>query len=473
MVITRLPLVLATLLGPVATALGQGNEELLFTTLGPEQTRSLVPPVSLQLIEPQDAMIVRPQTGPHTARKHTPHDCFVTMAGDEDNDGVYWESVLGNKIDALYMTVQASFPNNNPRHMYFSPEVRIDPAVSGVPIRPGDVARIRPLGQFAFFLTEDQIRLAFGITTVFPVNVDAVAVDLQNRVVYLSLEDDVRVWVVDPTGVLNAVTAKDGAILAIPVQSLFTEPVSGVVANSGQIVATESEVSAMVANSLMRDSSGGNPTTIEDLDGLDMDPLGGNFFSATGPHPNLLFCGETLTGGAILSTGLSGATPGRIAQINGVAMANQGPPTTGFAVGLRETAGTIGPDSLNGLQRLPFACEFVTETPSPVLAGGQGVLRVDIGGADPAGLTVLLVGFAPPLPPAAAVAMTPFPNSCFPEYIPYVANFFVAINADGFGSWSLPLTYGNLTVGIVAQAVTLRGAVGITLSTPLTIQLLP
>jgi len=473
MVFSRLPLVVATLLGPVVPVLGQGHEELLFTTLRPEQTRSLAPPISLQQIEPQDVMVVQPQIGPHTARKHTPHDCLLTMVGDEDNDGLYWETVLGRKNDALLLITEAQFPNNQ-RRLFFSPQVRIGPAVSGVPIRPGDVARIRPLGQFSFFLTENQIRLAFGISAAFPVNVDAVTADLQNKIVYLSLEHNVRVWVMDPSGLPTAVTAKDGAILAIPVQSLFTEPVTGVFAYSGYIVATEAEVSAMVGNSQVRDNSGAHPTTIKDLDGLDMDPLGGSFFSATGQHPNLLFSGQTLTGGAVLSTGISGGVQGRIAQINGVAMANQDAPPSGFAVGLRNSA-AIGPGSLNGLQRLPAVCDFVLETSNPVLTGGQGALKIDISGFDPGRITLMMVGFAPPLPPAAAVPMIPFFNPCFPERIHYVWRHIVQEvpwNGDSFASWSRTLSYSNMTPDIVVQAVVLKEN-DTRFSTPLTIQLLP
>ena len=56
---------------------------------------------------------------------------------------------------------------------------------------------------------------------------------------------------------------------------------------------------------------------------------------ASGVNPNLIFSGETLTGGGVLSTS------GSVAIVNGTPLANVGIATDGYWVGLRDTA--VGP----------------------------------------------------------------------------------------------------------------------------------
>jgi hypothetical protein len=280
------------------STLAAQQESLLFTTLQRELTQSNAPPMSLQHVYPQDVMTVTPRTALPSAEKFAPHDAWLTLAGDEDGDARYWETDLSAKIDAICVRRASTAHGPSPRELYFSPAIQIDGCVSlSGPLRPGDMARIAPDGQFVFFLREEQIKLAFGMLATERVNIDAFALDRTNRRVYFSLEDDHRVTIMNAAG-LYTTTVEDGSILAIP-YALEAEPIQGVVANSGLIVAREAEVDAMVIHSLVRDANGLQPVRIVDLDGLELDPQGGWFSTQTGRWPNLLFCGETLTLGGL------------------------------------------------------------------------------------------------------------------------------------------------------------------------------
>ena len=84
----------------------------------------------------------------------------------------------------------------------------------------------------------------------------------------------------------------------------------------------------------------------------------------------------------------------------------------------------------------------------------------------------MLVTLAPALPPAVAVPMSPFANNCFPEVINPLANWFVPVSPDGFGTWTVPINYGTFQGGVVCQAANL-GPAGVAFSTPLVLELLP
>jgi hypothetical protein len=126
---------------------------------------------------------------------------------------------------------------------------------------------------------------------------------------------------------------------------------------------------------------------------------------------------------------------------------------------------------LNGLDVEYPICAFVTESLTPVVSGGAGVVSVDVGGADP-GVAFLLMGAAPP--GACNVAnLTPLWNPCFPEFIPFVHIFALPINGQGYGNWQVPAVWGNQKIQLLFQAVSITAAAAIRLSTPMTIELLP
>lgn len=440
---------------------------LLFTTLNREFTRSVAPPLSLERIIPEDVMMVTPRGGTaYTSEKFAPHKAWITLLGDEDNDARYWESVLAHKIDAVHTRRYASNTGPDMRDTYISPAIAIDGCVSASGgIKPGDVARVAPGGQVKYFLKEGQVRSAFGIPVPVPINVDAVTFD--GKRVFLSFERDQKV-LIKINNTLTWTYVRDGAIVMIPTAG-FGEPVLGVAPNSGVIVAREVEVDKMVDNSLVRDRLGSHPTAIRDLDGLAMSPKGGYFKTMTGAWPNMFFCGETLTGGGVLSTHYFGSWFGMVASLNGMPLANTVGSTTGVQVGLRPYANTA-PYSLNGLRIAHPICHFVLDTLYPVLFGGSGTLSVDIGGADP-GMAWVLIGVPPALPPCAAAASIPFANSCFPDLYPFFIGVPVPINAQGYGSWNLAVTYST-GGALLFQGLTYSSNSGFKLSTPMTIEAL-
>jgi hypothetical protein len=260
--------------------------------------------------------------------------------------------------------------------------------------------------------------------------------------------------------------ALDGSILALPVAA-WTEPVT--LAGAGFMVMTEGQVDGLVMNSNVYDALGGQPMTIGDLDGLHRAP--GTFQNQWGQWNHLLFCGETLTGGAVLTTQGGGA----VAQINSTPLANNAAATDGRQVGLRPGGGANFVSSLNGLevQSAKDLCHYVAETPTPELRGA-GTIQVDLEGAIP-GFAFLLVGVAP-------LPITPFldlpavlDGGCFPEIFQpalHFATFAVGINAQGQGSWALALP--ALNGKVVCQALSVDPMTGLVhLSTPLTIELYP
>ncbi len=475
-----------------ASLAAQQPDALIFTTASNELT-ACPKPAALEEIEPQDVMSVVPSLVPPCAEKFAPHNAFLTLAGDEDGDSQIWEAVLSGAIDALVWDPDAAGATDahgnggNPddpdggqggpgagviggsdlRGLFFSPKHDIDDCVnaSGTPtvFTDGDVARIVADGQFSFLIREEQIKSAFGIPNADEINVDAVALDRDQLILYLSLEE---AHTIDTTNA-GTVVAEDGAILAIPLLA-YGEPVT-VAAASGLLVAHEVQVDNYVSNSNVRDRSNMAPAGIGDTDGLHV--IGGTWANQWGQWNHLMFCGENLTGGAVLSTRPNGAgTTGSIMQLNGIPLANNASPTTGGRVGLRTAFPNAG--SLNGLEcrKAWSVCNFVLETSTPQQAPG-GAFDIQIGGAMP-GAALLLAHFRFDTACYVHPILAPWANPCFPEIIQFqIPVGPVPIGAAGFGVQTLAVPAGAAALDLTLQAVTFDG-VQFHFSTPMTLEVL-
>jgi hypothetical protein len=439
---SRTPVILAVLAAlcvtTAVTPAQRPRDELLFTTLKPEQTLCPKPP-SLRRIDPNDVMSVVPPTsvGPacRGADKWAPANAWCTLIGDENADGRIYEALFaGGHIDALQWAVKNKYPGTpSMRDMYISPKSPIGSNVSGAVADPGDAFRVQANGQFRKFLTVNQIRGAFNISSR-TVNLDAITLAKHPKLgwfIYLSLENTHGVTVVNG----GPMIAQDGAVLGLRVAALG-EPVV-LAPNPAYMVLTEAMMNALVTSSGVRNASGTPVTAIGDTDGLHWESSNQMFQNQFGVWNELMFSGERLTGGAVLTT----AGGGSIAVLNGAPLASN-VATTGVQVGLLPGPGAMV-GSLNGLEVRPaeLTHNFVLETPLPVIPAGGGVLRVDVGGASPApGNVFLLVGVVAPGTPIVPFVPLGVPVSCFPEVL-FPPTWFlppaflpVPVNAQGEGS---------------------------------------
>ncbi|MEM7200602.1 MAG: hypothetical protein AAF628_10075 [Planctomycetota bacterium] len=429
------------------------QDTLIFTTLHEELTR-FPKPTGLWLVDPGDVMCVTPSGNPD-AMKFAPHDAWLTLIGDDDNDASIWEDSPPRKIDALLWKFGSYGPS--PRELFFSTAQNVAGCVNlnGTPraLLDGDVARVQADGQFQFFLRERQIRNAFQ--TQDDLNVDAVAADCTRNIVYLSFEED-HVLTTQNAGV---VLVEDGGIVAVRVTACGAP---STIAGPGALVAHESEVDGWVANSGVRDRSGMLATAIKDTDGLHV--TSGTFQNQWGQWNNLFFCGEALTGTSVLVT----AGGGSIAIINGVPMGRAAAASTGERAGLQ--GGPVPHAlSLNGLELRTRVrpCHFVLETPDPVIAPGDAAV-VEASTGTP---TAFLLAVNPNLACYAHPTM-PWANSCFPDLIQFQAVLGPVAPAGGYTVLSLGVPLVTTAFDLVFQGVTVGGT-GPQLSTPLTIEVQP
>ena len=431
--------------------------QLAFTTQGTETTRSGSSGSSLATITPEDIAIVEPVPGaPYSAETYADHLNWNTLAGDGDLDSFYYEGPLSGQIDALYFCGYFSI-----RDLRISTKLPLPCAGSGI-IEPGDVAAILPSGMAQHLIDDTQIRLAFDIpVSVLSFDVDAVWVDPYGHIL-LSFEEDMYIQG-------GSTLLKDGAVAWI--QNIYLTwnwddcRVVSVIPNTGQVALSEARVDSMCVNANAADASGAAVGSIGDLDGLTYDPTGGYFTSDDG-YPflrDMLFCGERLTGGGILSTFGSGS----IAEINLVPMA------TPFGFGA--TDGTqVGLDpgsvlSLNGLDMADDACRFILDSSTPVLLTA-GPLNITAGGADPFQPVLILVTVPGVSGPGGVQPSVVHNNPCLPEW--YLHNIAFLVFSDALGIVDLTAFYGgNAPPGstIVLQGASPKSGI-YALSLPITLQ---
>ena len=473
----------------------QGPASMLFSPKQEETTRSGSGGTSLAEIQRNAVAMVTPTPAlAHSAELFMPDLAWQTMIGDEDADGDVYTRHLTGGIDAVLVlpyvwnpVLQQPVPRSGPidaRDVFISPVEDVGVAVSGAPgLRKGDCGTIVRIGgangQVMHFIRAEQIIQALGLVdangqsiTPAELNLDGIAVD-KDRNILLTFEETQLLRRNLGAGPVTF-TLEDGGIAMIPWNG-WTPDVRGnvasVVAWSGVIVGSEAGVDAMVANAKPADAAGGCPVEIGDTDGLEVDPNGGAFtvtWLGNGYSiPNLLFCGEKLSGAGVLSM----AGGGSIALVNGTALANAcGAATLGDQIGLAPAAGTGSLDGLAVLDREP--CRFVVKTSTPTGLGG--VVAFDIGTNLPVPNTVLFLGVgALPVSPSVD-ARGFFPTSvCFPEiYLNAITGFPVALGLgpDGWGdrfvSWAFGLPM--IAPGVVAQAATIFAG-NIEFSTPITV----
>ncbi len=314
----------------LATALAAQGSDLLLTFRYPELTLSGSSGTVLQTLMPNEVALLEwggPCPGV-SAEKFVPRTCWHALAGDEDNDGDYWNPAIFGEIDALCTAVVTPAAlNANARSMFWSPSAAMGTNISLLPLRVGDVGRIRnvPDGQVEYFMTQEQFNQSMGLPLTTPIDIDAIAYRIGVGV-FFSLDSDVLA----ATQCGGATLIKDGDLVGVPnwaitwtadgrVQSLT----AGVTAS---VVYTEAQISAMVVNANITDRNGVCITAAVDLESIDIDPQGSPSASFPCPGtvfvaPDFVFSTETMTGASLLST-VGGGTVGIAAVFCGLASAS-------------------------------------------------------------------------------------------------------------------------------------------------------
>ena len=441
--------------------------DILFTLTKPEQTRSGAGGTSLGRCQPNEILHL-PALTFCSAEKWGPLAMSEVHAGDENFDDQYYNPNLFGNIDALTRDVFFSggtLSGTNQRTVFFSPAVDMGTAVSGAPgLRAGDVGRIVKAGgldgQVEHFLTAEQVQVALGLppTPVF-VNVDAIAYQ-PNFGVLFSLEEDTSAFLC-----VGPPIVRDGDVLMIPANGVSWSSngtVGAVLPGSAVVAHSEAAMDAFVINAQVSDRNGACVQHILDTDALEIDlmqPVSTWVASCGGsvPVPKILFAGESLTGGAVLDTGMGGRI--RPSLCGGFGTPCGLGPTLGDQVGMMPLSVTQGiASSVNGLTG-SRVCTFVSDTFAPQIAVSD-VAKIDF--QSPGGITWVFASFAPPGPGAVPVS-APFPWAafCYPDYYP--TTFFMgSIATAPYGTYvSPPIPFAT---DLTFMGVTIAG--GIEISTP-------
>ncbi|MBK8095945.1 MAG: hypothetical protein IPK26_02500 [Planctomycetes bacterium] len=456
----------ATLWAFAASPLAAQGLPFLFTTSQTEQTMSGSGGTVLQTLRPNEVARVEFTPCPVvSAEKWGPRTCYQTMAGDEDWSNVYFNPTLFARIDALVDIISpVGLPNQ--RTVYWSPSAPMGNAVSALPFRPGDTARVIRNGTFdgqvEYFLRAEHVQQALGLPiSPIVVDVDAIAAD-PGYGVFLSL---------DGTHVCNLACGpqivQDGDVLVIPASAITPSwdfRVLGVTPNSASVLYTEAQIDAMVLNAQVTDRNGVCVNTILDLEALDIDysgpvvtavPCAGNIITA----PTLIFSGETLTGCSLLSTDLGGSILNR--GCGQIGRSCGGGPTFGFEMGLQPPSTTQGVASHVNALTTTWSHLFVIEPKQHVIPAFTPVV-IDVNSPSP--FTWVVVSFAPWFPGSVAPS-TSFPNQYFPDL--YITPPVLWSTNTGAGFTTITSPAIPWSCRLVWQAVSLGS--GIDLSTPATV----
>lgn len=465
---TTLPLLLA------ATTLHAQGPDFLYTAKVPELARSGSAGTNLRFLNPNEILALEFTTmscNVLSAEKWAPRTSSNTMAGDENGDGVYWNPAIFGEIDALVTSI-GSTPTGitNQRNVFWSPSAAMGTVVSGgAGLRPGDVGRIvrntTGDGKVQYFIRAEQIQQALGLPiTPIVVDVDAIAFS-PNHGVFFSLDGNHAV-----AAACGVTSILDGDVLVIPPSSLtYTADmrIGAVAPGSAHVLYTEAQMNTFTANAAVADRFGGCVTSIVDTEALEIDFAGPTFFipGCTGTAlvvPTLLFTGETLTGGAILTT--QGGGQIHVAPCGPLGTPCGAGPTLGLQIGLRPPSAAMGvPSFVNALTHTRH-CRFVTEARNHVIASPAPAV-IDV--ACPAPMSWMFFNFAPTGVGAVAPSLPfGFGFLCFPDY--YVNTFMNTVpTPGGFGTYTSPVIPWPCKT--VWQAVTITSAGGIEISTPTTV----
>ena len=118
-------LTLLSALSVATSLLSAQSFDFLYTTSQNEFTLSGSGGTVLQDIHPNDIVGMPAFPCPQRAEKWSPRQCFITMAGDEDNDNSYWEPGIMGSIDALIATAPTGTTGTNQRNVWYSPSVAL------------------------------------------------------------------------------------------------------------------------------------------------------------------------------------------------------------------------------------------------------------------------------------------------------------------------------------------------------------
>ncbi len=480
---TRRTLSLLSPLALAAVAAAQGPDFLL-TYSQPERTLSGSAGTVLRFLYPNEIAHLEWSTGPCSslsAEKWAPRTCFDTMAGDEDNDGQWWEPGLFGSIDALMDGIATSPIAGfaNARTVFYSPSVAMGTTVSGAPgLRPGDVGRIiRDTsfldGQVEYFMRQEQFNQALGLPLTNVLDIDAIAF-APGFGVFFSLDQDTPALLTcGPTFV------QDGAILCIPDWALTYNPnftVSAVLPNSAQVIYTEAQVDLMVWNAQITNRNGVCLTNAIDTEALEIDwngtiqtivPCAGAILQV----PDLIFTTETMTGAGACTTAGGGTIYNGLC---GPAASSCGSgPTLGWQMGIQPTSSALGaPSFINSLAS--------TRTIRYAMEPQQHVVIVPAAGL-PVGSQ--MVDLSSPWPfnfvfwtPAAFLPGTVSPSAAnpfavpltFPDFYPF-PNYWTW-TGGGFASWPMLPIPAGFVGKVVFQSLAFPPGGSWELSTPITVE---
>jgi len=448
------------------TLLSAQGFDFLYTTSQNEQTITGSGGTVLRDIHPNDIVGMPALPCPQLAEKWSPRQCFITMAGDEDNDDSYWEPGIMGSIDALITTSITGTATVNQRTVWYSPSVALGTTISGVPgLRPGDIGRIVRNGvldgKVQYFIRQEMINLALGLPITTSIDVDAAAWGPNNGL-FLSLDADISC---SPCG--GATLLRDGDVFCIP-PSAYTLTAAGtltaVLPNSAVLVYTEAQMDLFTASAAVTDRFGVCVTSVIDTEALDIDftlPSTIVIPGCTGTPvivPTLIFTAETLTGGAILTTAFGGQIHGSTCGLLGTSCSSG--PTLGNQIGLRPPTALLGiPSYVNALASTRIFA-YVAEAKVaqiPMFTPAQ----IDFN--TPGFMTWVFLTFAPTGPGVVAPS-TPFIWGFlgFPDY--YAVPNFMGTIPGGFATYTSPPI--PFVCDLVFQGVTITSAGTIEASTP-------
>jgi hypothetical protein len=343
--------------------------------------------VEAGLIRQDETAIVTPGSGAYSASIFLSMNAQWAFISDADGDGEVVDSSSGGPGDDTDAVFVKRFPAPptaplGPRDVYLSKEG--DAGFDTATFSDGDVFRYAVQGVVEVFVSEAQLLEALGQSPTADLDLDAIC---QSGVgdLFVSFAD---------TETVPAGSADDGAILRIPASAITYDVdnnVASIATGSAEIVATEDQVNAWIATSLMKTSVGGDPSTSIDTTALELDPAGGSFEAPAMPGvflPNLLFAWSGFSNdGAVLST----AGGGSLASLNGIPLASD-VATTGAQIGLAPDSTGLG--GLMGMGIVPGSGHpFAVENHPTSLITSSTILwsRQEVSGATPGGIVVFFV----------------------------------------------------------------------------------
>jgi hypothetical protein len=457
--------VLPALLAGAAPAQSFGY---VFSTSQTETTLSGSAGTVLQTLRPNEVAAVEFVPCPVTsAEKWAPRTCYNTMAGDDDNNGLYFNPAMFGSIDAL-CDIVSPIACASQRTVFWSPSVALGTNVSGGPgLRPGDTGRIVRIGaldgQVEYFLRAEDVQIALGMPpTPVVVDVDAIAAD-PGYGVFFSVDSTHAV-----STACGVTQVLDGDLLMIPSSAItwtFDLRVASVVAGQAEVVYTEAQMDAIVASAGIADRFGACVTLIQDLEALDIDYSGPitSFVTCNGTPlsvPALVFSGELMTGAGLCTTASGGQIHtggcGRLGSACGSGLA-----TLGDQMGLNPPSTTVGVPSWVNALASTFIERFVLEPVQHVLTAPT---TVTIHTHSPHPANVVFVKIAPPV----VAPSLPFFNCGFPDVYFFPAAWWT-FPLTGFASFTTPAI--NVPVKLVWQGVALTSGGNLVLSAPASVDI--